>query len=240
MFTGLLRELRQRAVVIEPRHGREVTRIQVLRVRPRDERVGVGRVADDQHFHLAVRHFVQGLALCRENLRIGEQQVLALHAGAARTRADQQCNIAIPEGHLRIVTGDDFVQGREGAVIQLHHHPLQRAQGGRDFQQVQVDGLIRAQQGSRGDPEGEGIADLTGGAGDRDVQGRLHGSAFLSAGKGPRILSAIAHHRQQDVLQKAPDRPDKRREKASVPAGRPGFAPHEGAREVGYGDDQRL
>ena len=86
---GLVRELREGAVVIEARHGGEVARLQVLRVGARDQRVGVGRVADHQHFHLAVRDLVERLALRREDLRVRQQQILALHARAARPRADQ-------------------------------------------------------------------------------------------------------------------------------------------------------
>jgi len=44
---------------------------------------------------------------------------------------------------------------------------------------VQVHGLIRTEHLAGGDTEGEGVTDLAGGAGDRDVQGGLHGDAFL-------------------------------------------------------------
>ena len=76
-------------------------------------RVGVGRVADHQHADVAIRHFVHRLALRGEDLRIGHQQVLALHAGAARARADQQRGLAVLERDLRIVGGDDLVERRE-------------------------------------------------------------------------------------------------------------------------------
>jgi hypothetical protein len=44
---------------------------------------------------------------------------------------------------------------------------------------VQVNRLIRAEHRSRGDAKGKGIADSTGGAGDRDVQSWLHDSALF-------------------------------------------------------------
>jgi hypothetical protein len=44
---------------------------------------------------------------------------------------------------------------------------------------MQVHRLVRTQHLAGGNSEGEGITDLTGGAGDRDVQGGLHGDAFL-------------------------------------------------------------
>ncbi len=179
MFAGLFGELRQRAVVIQARHRSEVARIEVLRIRLGDERVGVGRIADDQHFHLPVRNLVESLALRRENLRVGEQEILALHAGTAGPGADEHGDVAIPEGNFGIVGGDDLVERREGAVVELHHDALQAGQSRRDFEQMQVHGLIRTQHLAGGDAEGEGITDLTGGAGDRDVQGRLHGDAYL-------------------------------------------------------------
>jgi len=69
---------------------------------------------------------------------------------------------------------DDLVQRRERAVIELHDDALQRAECRRDFEQVQVDRLVRAEHLARGDPEGERVADLARGAGDGDVDGSLH------------------------------------------------------------------
>ncbi len=85
--TGLLGQLRQRAVVIQARHRGEVARVQVLRVGARDQRVGVGGVAHHQHLDVAVGDFVHRLALRGEDRGVGEQQILALHARAARPRA---------------------------------------------------------------------------------------------------------------------------------------------------------
>ena len=96
---GFLGELRNRAVVIEARHRGEIARVQVLRVGARDHGVGVGRIADHQHADIAVRHLVHRLALRGEDLRVGHEQVLALHAGTARPRADQQRGVAVLERH---------------------------------------------------------------------------------------------------------------------------------------------
>ena len=67
---------------------------------------------------------------------------------------------------------------REGAVVELHHHALQRLLrllvG--DLEQLQDDRLVLAEHLARGDAEQQGIADLAGGAGDRDSNGCLaHG-----------------------------------------------------------------
>ncbi len=60
------------------------------RVALSDQRIGVRRVADDQHADVAVRDGIERLALSGEDLRVREQQVLTFHARATRTRADQQ------------------------------------------------------------------------------------------------------------------------------------------------------
>ena len=117
-------------------------------------------IADHEHAHVAIGDGVERLALRREDLRVGEQQVLALHARSARTRADQQRDVAILEGDLGIVGRDDPVQRRERAVVEFHDHALQRAEGRRDLEQVQIDRLIGAEHLAGGDAEGECIADL--------------------------------------------------------------------------------
>ena len=47
--------------------------------------------------HVAIRRLVERLALRGEDLRIGGQQVLALHARAARPGADQQRDVGVLE-----------------------------------------------------------------------------------------------------------------------------------------------
>jgi hypothetical protein len=172
--TALLRELRHRAIVIQPRHRGEIARVQFLGIGARDHGIGVGRVADHQHADIAVRHLVHRLALCRKDLGVGHQEVLALHAGAARARADQQRCLAILEGYFGVVGGDDLVERGEGAVIEFHHHTRELRQRRRDLEQVQVDRSIAAQHLSRGDAEGEGVADLAGRAGDGDIDCGFH------------------------------------------------------------------
>ena len=59
----------------------------------------------------------------------------------------------------------------------------------RDLEEVQVHRLIRPQHLTRGDAKGEGIADLAGRAGDRDVQGGLHGALVSRGVKGAGDLT---------------------------------------------------
>jgi hypothetical protein len=160
--------------VIQAHHRSEVARIESGCVALGDQRIRVRGIADDEHTDVAIRDCIERLALRREDLRIRQQQILALHARAARTRADQQSNVAVLERDPRVVGRDDLVERRERAVVELHDHALQRAERRRDFQQVQVDRLIGAEHLAGRDTEGEGITDLAGGAGDRNVDGTLH------------------------------------------------------------------
>jgi len=107
-------------------------------------------------------------------MAIGFEQVLAFHAGATRACADQQSVVGILEGDIRIVRCDDAGERTEGAVVEFHNDTLQRGQGGRNFEQLQDDGLIVAQHLTGGDTEGELIADLAGCACDYDTYGCFH------------------------------------------------------------------
>ncbi|MNJ69211.1 hypothetical protein D3C77_655360 [compost metagenome] len=91
----------------------------------------------------------------REDLGVDGQQVLAFHAGAARTGANQQGHVGVLEGGAGVAVSGHFLQQREGAVIQFHDDALQgllRFLVG-DFQQLQDDGLIFTQHFAGGDAE---------------------------------------------------------------------------------------
>ena len=116
---------------------------------------------------------VQRLALRREDLAVRLEQVLALHARAARPRADQQRHADILEGDHRIGSRDHALQQRERAVVEFHHHALERLLRFlvRDLEQLQDDRLVLAEHFAAGDAEQEAIADLAGCAGDCDTNG---------------------------------------------------------------------
>ncbi|MNT08684.1 hypothetical protein D3C72_1434330 [compost metagenome] len=171
------RQLAQRAVVVQAQHGGEVARVQVRRRLHRDVGVGVGRVADHQHLHVTLGDLVQCSALGGEDLRVFQQQILALHARAARTRADQQGDVGVLEGHFGVIGTDHAGQQRERAVFQFHHHALQGGLGlvDRQLQQLQDDRLVLAQHFAGGDAEQQGVADLAGGAGHGNTNRCFHG-----------------------------------------------------------------
>ena len=81
---------------------------------------------------------------------------------------------------------DHAGEQRERAVLELHHHALQRLLrllvG--DLEQLQDDRLVLAEHLAGGDAEQQGVADLAGGAGDGDADGR-----FASWDSGRRCWS---------------------------------------------------
>jgi hypothetical protein len=83
IFLDFLRDLRNRAVMVEAHHRGELRGLQPRRVLHRDQAVGVRRVADDEHLDVALGDALERFALRREDLAVRFQQVLALHARAA-------------------------------------------------------------------------------------------------------------------------------------------------------------
>jgi hypothetical protein len=80
--------------------------------------------------------------------------------------------VDVLESHLGPVRHDDAVERLERAIVELHRDAVQCAERGRDLEQLKDHGLLRAEQLSRRDPERELVADLSGGARDRDAHRR--------------------------------------------------------------------
>ena len=112
---------------------------------------------------------VERLALGGEDRAVGGQQVTALHARAARPRADQQGEVD-PVEHLLGVGADlDLGQLRERAVVELHHDALERLERRLDLEQPQLDRPVAGERTAR-EAEEEAVADLSGGTGDGDLE----------------------------------------------------------------------
>ena len=82
------------------------------------------------------------LALADEDLAVDAEQVLALHAGFARRGADQQRPVHAAEPFVEVRGDHHAFEQRKRAVLQFHHHALERGQGGLDFNQVQNHRLV--------------------------------------------------------------------------------------------------
>ena len=114
---------------------------------------------------------VEGLALRGEDRAVGREQVAALHARAARARADEQGEVdAVEDLARRRAPISTPARLRERAVVELHDDALERLEGGLDLEQSQLDRAV-AEQRAAGEAEEQAVADLAGGAGDGDLQG---------------------------------------------------------------------
>ncbi len=120
--------------------------IDVGRIAAGDQRIGVGRVADDENTNIPTGMVTDRSALYGKNSGVCLQQILAFHTRAARSCAHQQRIVAVLEGDIRVVGGDDTGECRERAVVEFHDHALQGGQRGRNFEQLQNDRLVTAQQ----------------------------------------------------------------------------------------------
>ena len=137
----------------------------------RDERVGVGRVADHKNAYVVGGSRVDRLSLRGEDAAVCLEQVAALHAGRARPAADEQRHVDAVEGGLDVSSHLDAGEQRERAVVELHRRARGRLERRLDLEQAQLDGHVGTQQLAGRDPEEQRVADLSGSAGDGDGDG---------------------------------------------------------------------
>src|SRR5699024_6531639 len=88
--------------------------------------------------------------------------------------ADEQADVRAVETLPRVVEDVDAGEQRERTVVELHRRALGGLDRLRNLQQPQLHGGIGAEQLARGDPKQQGVSDLTGGAGNRDIDGVRH------------------------------------------------------------------
>mmetsp|Transcript_28756 Transcript_28756/g.63305 ORF Transcript_28756/g.63305 Transcript_28756/m.63305 type:complete len:277 (-) Transcript_28756:71-901(-) len=106
-----------------------------------DQCVGIARVSHNNYF--AGRFgVVECLALYNKNFGVLLQQVVALHAWAARFAAHEQCIVQVLERQGGVVEHRDSAHQIECTVYQLHFDCLSFALEWRQVQQVQHYGLI--------------------------------------------------------------------------------------------------
>jgi hypothetical protein len=175
MRTQLGGKLVQRPIVVQAGHGGELAPIQALGVAGGNQGVGIGGITHHQHADVAAGMLVHGLALHRENLRVGFQQILTFHTRTTGTRTHQQRVVSVLERLLGPIGGNHLGQQGEGAVVKFHDHALEDFLGLGHFQQLQDHGLIRAEHGARGDTKIQCIANLASGAGHGNAYGFFHG-----------------------------------------------------------------
>ena len=98
---------------------------------------------------------------------------------------------------LRSAVASMPCEQRVGAVLQLHHHALERGERGLDLEQAQHDGLIRAEELTGRDAVDERVADLARGAGDGDVEGFGAMAAKLPGVPDPAEADDVDDREQQ-------------------------------------------
>ncbi len=96
---------------------------------------------------------------------VDTDQIAPLHPFFARHAAHAQDKIAVAEAvfEMAAIGFHDSGQRREGAVVQLHHHTVQRRHDRRNFNQVQDDRLLWSEDLSRRQAENQRVANLAGG-----------------------------------------------------------------------------
>ena len=136
-----------------------------------DVGVRVAGVANHEHLDIAVSRFVKRSALFLEDRAVREEQVRAVHTGAARHRADQEGGIGTVKGSARVARRHHLREQREGAVEELHADTLQ---GGLAlfviaFEQLQLNRRIGSEHGTACEAEEQSVADVAGGTRNGDA-----------------------------------------------------------------------
>ena len=110
--------------------------------------------------------------------------------GAAGSGSDQDGVVGILETFFDIGRGHNPGQQREGGIVQFHDDSLERVNGRRNFNQLQDDRLVGAEQVARGDAKAKLIADLAGCTGNGDARGSVHENSPWVQWCQPTILTA--------------------------------------------------
>ena len=164
----------------------------------RDQRVGVGRVAGHADADVVRGHLVEGLALGGEDRAVGLEQVAALHARAARPRADEQGEVDAVED-LR--PGRRRSRRRPASGTRSRRAPSRRPRapsGPARSPAAAARSGGRTEQRPAREPEQQAVADLAGGAGDGDLErGCAHGELLDDDGRrqGPTPSTLAAERR---------------------------------------------
>jgi len=168
---GLLGKLSDSAVRVKTHHGAEALRIKIRGVVIGDVGVRVAGVADHEHLDVPVSRFVKRAALFLEDRAVREQQVRAVHAGAARHRADQEGGIGAVKGNARVARRHNLREQREGAVEELHADALQGSLAlfVIAFEQLQLNRRIGSEHGTAREAEEQSVTDVAGGTRNGDA-----------------------------------------------------------------------
>jgi hypothetical protein len=111
-----------------------------------DQSVGVSRVADNDGLDIASAVVIDGLADIDEDLAVVLEQIGTLHAWAAGLGTNQEVVVDILESSFKVAGADDFVQQREGAVVELSLDTLEHLLLEGQVEQVEDDSLVLSEE----------------------------------------------------------------------------------------------
>ena len=178
------------AVFVEARHGEEAVARNVRRVVHGDEAIGVAGIADDEHAHVARRRSSEcAWPWPMKILPLMPSRSLRSMPALRGTLPTSSAQFTPRKPSSRLAVATTPLSSGKRAVVQFHHHALERRQGRLDFDEVQDDRLVRPEHRAGGDAEQEGITDLAGGAGDGDTNG---GSAHKKSTGSMRVRFSSA------------------------------------------------
>ena len=160
-------------VFVQASHGEPALAGNVGGIVHGDQAIGVAGVPDHQHADVGSGVLLYCPALSGKDLAVDAEQVSPLHPGLAGNASHEQGPVGSPEAFVEVTGGADVLEKRKGAVVQFHDDSLESLHAGLDLDQVEGDGLIRAEDGPGGDAEKKGVADLTGCPSDGYADGRF-------------------------------------------------------------------
>lgn len=150
MNPGLFSQLALGAVFIQAGHREETVGGNAAGIMHGDQGVRIARVARRPSTRTSLAALrAMAWPWPDEHLAVDVQQVLAFHTGLAGNGTDQKAPVGACKRFIRITGGDDLVEKRERGITQFHHNAFQGIHGRRNFQQAQIDGLIRSQHAAR-------------------------------------------------------------------------------------------
>jgi hypothetical protein len=82
-------------------------------------------------------------ALRGKDLSVDAQEILALHSRLAGHASHEQCPIHAAKTLVEIHRGNDFSQKGKRTVLEFHHNAFQRRERDRNFNEMEIDRLIR-------------------------------------------------------------------------------------------------
>ena len=100
--------------------------------------------------------------------------MFSFHAGLTRHTSDQQRPINVAEAFIEISSRHNRFEQRKCAIVQFHHHAIQRAERSGNLNQMQCERLVRPEHLSRGDAKQKRVTNLSGSASYSDFNWSLH------------------------------------------------------------------